>query len=78
MSQASTTQAAPRLERGQSIYGKNGRTGFSKSTIYNLIREGKFPRPIALGPRAVAWPMEQVDAWINSRIECGQKVGMPA
>ena len=31
------------------------RTGFGRSHIYNLIKIGKFPKQIYLGPQSVAW-----------------------
>src|SRR5258705_10359808 len=31
------------------------RTGLSRSTIYERVRAGTFPRPISLGPRTVGW-----------------------
>lgn len=45
------------------------RTGYSRSTLYLLIQRGEFPSPIALGARAVAWPSEDIDAWIQERIQ---------
>lgn len=45
------------------------RVPYSRSTIYQLVAEGKFPKPIRLGERAVAWLESEVDAWIASRIE---------
>jgi prophage regulatory protein len=45
------------------------RTGLSRSTLYTLIKEGKFPAPISLGARAVGWLSSDVDAWIESRIK---------
>jgi prophage regulatory protein len=44
------------------------RTGHSTSTIYQLMAEGLFPRPIKLGPRAVGWIEEEVDHYIEQRI----------
>ena len=44
------------------------RTGFQKSSIYNRITEGIFPRPVPLGARAVAWVEDEIQEWINSRI----------
>lgn len=44
------------------------RTGLSRSTIYLRIAEGKFPRPISLGPRAVGWVEGEVIEWIGQRI----------
>ncbi|HMP11180.1 AlpA family transcriptional regulator [Hydrogenophaga sp.] len=44
-----------------------GRTGASKSLIYQLIREGKFPRPVKIGTRAVAWTESSIDQWQAER-----------
>jgi len=44
------------------------KTGFSEPWIYRLMSQNRFPRPIKLGPRAVAWVEEEVDAWIEARI----------
>lgn len=45
------------------------RTGLARSTIYKYISEGKFPRPIKLGARAVAWVETEIDGWIQASIE---------
>ena len=42
--------------------------GYSRASVYKLIAEGSFPKPILLGKRAVAWNEEAVDDWILSRI----------
>jgi prophage regulatory protein len=44
------------------------RTGLSRSAIYRLGQLGQFPRPVSIGPRASAWPSDEVDVWIASRI----------
>ena len=44
------------------------RTGLSRSTIYQRIQEGKFPKPIRLGMRAVGWLESEVEAWLQQRI----------
>ncbi|MDR3411824.1 MAG: AlpA family phage regulatory protein, partial [Formivibrio sp.] len=31
------------------------RTGLSRSTVYQRVSEGRFPRPVSLGDRAVGW-----------------------
>ncbi len=50
------------------------RTGLSRSTIYARIAEGSFPRPIDLGGgRAVGWIEAEIEAWLQTRIECGRK-----
>ena len=45
------------------------RTGLSRSTIYLRVAEGKFPRPVSLGSRAIGWVDNEVDAWVASQIE---------
>ncbi len=44
------------------------RTGYRRSTLYARIRAGEFPRPIALGVRAVGWPSSEVEAVLAARI----------
>ncbi len=39
-------------------------TGLSRSSIYRLIDASAFPEPIRLGPRAVAWRVVDLDAWL--------------
>lgn len=38
----------------------------SRGTIYQWISEGKFPRPVRIGERAVRWRAEDVEAWCSS------------
>ena len=45
------------------------RTGLSRSTIYLRVAEGKFPRPISLGARAVGWLDAEIEAWLATQIE---------
>ncbi|HEI9932740.1 helix-turn-helix transcriptional regulator [Citrobacter freundii] len=45
------------------------RTGFGKTWIYRLISEGRFPAPVKIGVRAVAFVESEVDEWIQSVIE---------
>ena len=42
-------------------------TGLSRSTIYRLVAESKFPAPIRLTERSVAWPSDQIASWVDSR-----------
>lgn len=44
------------------------RTGFKRAHIYNLISQGRFPKSVQLGPRAVGWDSHAVDQWIEDRI----------
>lgn len=45
------------------------RTGLSRSAIYEMIQSGRFPPPVHLTERAVAWPESHIDQWIAERIE---------
>ncbi|MDU9367206.1 helix-turn-helix transcriptional regulator [Klebsiella sp. 141203] len=45
------------------------RTGFGKAWIYRLISESRFPAPVKIGVRAVAFIESEVDEWIQSVIE---------
>ena len=42
-------------------------TGLGRSSIYRLMQEGDFPRPVKVGPSAVRWRESEVNAWVESR-----------
>jgi prophage regulatory protein len=43
-------------------------TGLSRSSIYAMILENKFPHPIKLGSKAVAWDESELASWQAARI----------
>ena len=55
------------------------RTGYGRTSIYRKMKDGSFPKSVKLGGplkdpnafdcRAVAWIEDEVDQWIESRIE---------
>ena len=55
------------------------RTGYGRTSIYRKMEDGSFPRSVKLGDpiedtnafdcRAVAWIEDEVEQWIESRIE---------
>jgi prophage regulatory protein len=45
----------------------------STSTIYRDIRNGTFPAPIKIGPRAVAWTRDSIESWKRGCIDSAQK-----
>jgi len=55
------------------------RTGFGRTSIYRKMEDGSFPKSLKLGgppkdpnefdSRAIAWIEDEVDQWIESRIE---------
>jgi prophage regulatory protein len=48
-------------------------TGLSRSTIYLRVSQGKFPRPVSLGGRAVGWVEEEIQSWLAERIAASRK-----
>ena len=44
------------------------RTGLSRSTIYVRLAQGRFPRPVSLGGRAVGWIESEIEEWCRQRI----------
>lgn len=37
--------------------------GLCRSSIYAAICEGRFPSPVKISRRAVAWRAEEIEAW---------------
>lgn len=54
-----------RLIRRKEVQAK---TGLGASSIYALMSEGRFPKPVTLSIRRVAWVESEVDAWIAERV----------
>ena len=38
-------------------------TALCRSSIYAAMSEGRFPSPVRIGRRAVAWRQEDIEAW---------------
>ena len=55
------------------------RTGYGRTSIYRKMEDGSFPKSLKLGgppknpnefdSRAIAWIEEEVDQWVESRIQ---------
>jgi len=43
-------------------------TGLPRSTIYEMMTTGRFPKPVRLGSRSVGWIETEILAWQKSRI----------
>ncbi|MBP2844566.1 AlpA family transcriptional regulator [Dickeya oryzae] len=44
------------------------RTGYSKAWLYRLISQDRFPQPVKIGSRSIAFVESEIDDWINQRI----------
>lgn len=42
-------------------------TGLSTATIYRLMKQGKFPRPVKMSENTVAWPARVIAEYIAQR-----------
>jgi prophage regulatory protein len=51
------------------------RTGLGRSTLYQKMAQGEFPRPLRLGPRSVGWRQSDIDAWIAALAPTGTQEG---
>lgn len=69
MSSQTTAPAAPaaehRIMRRAEVETK---TGFKRAHIYSLMKEGKFPKALRLGVRAVGWDSMEIEQWIADRL----------
>ena len=43
-------------------------TGLARSTIYEKISAGSFPKPIKITPKTSAWIANEVEQWVQDRI----------
>ena len=51
------------------------RVGVSRSTIYEWMRYGNFPRAIPLGARAIGWREADIEAWIADKAAAARHGG---
>jgi prophage regulatory protein len=71
MSQTQTAATAPAADIPQVAFVRMAAvvrmTGLGRSTIYRLISENKFPSPVRLAKRAVAWRRIDLETWSAER-----------
>jgi prophage regulatory protein len=48
-------------------------TSLSRSSIYQAMAEGRFPKPVRLGHRAVGWRKSVIDDWLANRTPAGPR-----
>lgn len=49
-------------------------TGLGRTSIYEYIRAGDFPRQYKISRRMVAWKLSEVQGWIDSQQRVGGDV----
>jgi prophage regulatory protein len=68
---AKTYPAALKIEKRKQV---EARTGLSRSSIYQKVAEGTFPKPIRLSAQSVGWLSHEIDEWIEQRIRASRLV----
>jgi prophage regulatory protein len=71
MSQTQTESQPPAADLQLAVFVRMAAvvrmTGLGRSTIYRLMAENKFPSPVRLAKRAVAWRRIDLDHWSAGR-----------
>jgi prophage regulatory protein len=49
------------------------RVGLSRSQIYELVRQGRFPPPVKLSERASGWSELSVSHWVDAKLSQAAK-----
>lgn len=62
-----TTQDPLKAGANLRVSALSVRLGMSKSTIWRLTREGKFPKPIKLSDKVTVWQADNVLAWLENK-----------
>lgn len=44
-------------------------TGRCRSSIYEDMKCGRFPKPIKIGLRSVAWRLNDINSWISKLLD---------
>jgi prophage regulatory protein len=50
------------------MFEVSDRIGLAKSSIYEQIRKGSFPKPIKLSPRSVGWLEADINSWLDEKV----------
>ena len=58
-----TTLADTRILRRPEVLD---RAGFSQATLYRMMSNGEFPRPVRISPRATGWRSDEIEEWLAS------------
>ncbi|MCA0271760.1 MAG: AlpA family phage regulatory protein [Proteobacteria bacterium] len=57
------------LVRLSAILAPSGPIPVSKSTWWQGVKDGRFPRPLKLGPRTTVWRAEEIRALFEGRVD---------
>ena len=47
-------------------------TGISESSVYRLVQEKKFPKPVHVAvPKMTVWPSDVIEQWVQDQLGGG-------
>ena len=47
-------------------------TGISRSSVYRLVQENKFPKPVHVAvPKMTVWPSDVIEQWVQTQLDEG-------
>ena len=69
-----TTERLERLLTNKQLIAE---INISRATIYRLLRNGAFPKPIRIGPRSTRWLESDIKAWLADRKALSLNVAGP-
>ena len=64
-----TTAADLSPERLLRLADVRVRVGLGKTSIYEMVAQGLFPKPVRITSAAVRWSEREIDAWIAGMVE---------
>lgn len=44
------------------------KTGMKRSTIYNQMKSGEFPKSISISANRIVWLESEIDSWMKTKI----------
>lgn len=76
MAQAMKSKMPPELPRMIGAREIEAITGLSRTTIWRLVKSGKFPPPVELSKQKRAWPETELRKW-NDEVQRGRDAANP-
>lgn len=50
------------------VHEVSSRTGYSVPHLWRMARDGRFPKPVKIGPNATGWLEAEITEWMQARI----------
>jgi prophage regulatory protein len=74
-SQAGVTLSRPTPDKLLRLPDVLRLTGLRRSSVYEKMKAGTFPRSVKVGARAVTWSEAAIQAWIRERLSVEPRIG---